>query len=169
MRDFIFLCRIHLRIPSKQPSSVYTYRNSTERKKKKTNVCPTPSGSKTGSQPNTASPRAETILPSVRPSKRMGSEPGKNKIITCHDLASFERRGKNKLPGPAEYANVQRAQAAFVGKPMSRSLSPWSPTPSKKYLMYGPGKPLSAAKQSAVSSVMHALPVCAKKRKKKRH
>jgi hypothetical protein len=60
-------------------------------------------------------------------------------------------------PGPAEYANVQRAHAAVVWKPVSKSLSPWCPSPSRKYLMYGPGKPLSAAKQSAVSSVMQAL------------
>lgn len=92
-------------------------------------VCPTPSGSKTGSHPKTGSPLAGTIVPSVRPSNRMGSEPGGivSEMSECCIIGS--------LPGPAEYANVQRAHAAFVEKPISKLLSPWCPSPSRKYLM----------------------------------
>ena len=66
-----------------------------------TYVRPVSSASKTGSHPKLGGPRAGTILPSVRPSKRTGS-----------------------VPGPALYANVQSAHAARVGKPSSIRLRP---------------------------------------------
>jgi hypothetical protein len=66
-----------------------------------TYVNPVSSASNTGSHPNLGGPRAGTILPSVRPSKRIGS-----------------------VPGPALYAKVQSAHAARVGKPSSMRLRP---------------------------------------------
>jgi hypothetical protein len=71
------------------------------RKMKRTYVKPVSSASKTGSHPNLGGPRAGTILPSVRPSKRIGS-----------------------VLGPALYAKVQSAHAARVGKPLSMRLRP---------------------------------------------
>ena len=52
----------------------------------RTYVLPVPSTSNTGFQPNLPVPRGGTILPSVRPSKSIGS-----------------------VPGPALYAKVQSA------------------------------------------------------------
>jgi hypothetical protein len=66
-----------------------------------TYVNPLSSASNTGSHPKLGGPRAGTILPSVRPSKRIGS-----------------------VPGPALYAKVQSAHAARVGKPSSMRLRP---------------------------------------------
>lgn len=51
-------------------------------------------------------PRAGTIVPSVRPSNKIGSE-----------------------PGPALYANVHSAYASFVGKPTRRLFKPYQQSP----------------------------------------
>lgn len=66
-----------------------------------THVLPVPSTSKTGFQPNLPAPRGGTIFPSVRPSNSIGS-----------------------VPGPALYAKVQSAYAAFVGNPTSSVFNP---------------------------------------------
>ena len=48
-------------------------------------VNPVPRGSKTASQPNTLGPLAGTIVPSVLPSNKTGSDPGKkDKNISKH-------------------------------------------------------------------------------------
>lgn len=110
-----------------------------------THVLSKPLGWNTGSQPNVVGPRAGTIVPSVLPSNRIGSE-----------------------PGPALYANVHSAKASFVGKPTRRLFNPYQshhnlstddcscrnrdtrnepscPRVFMKCLMYGPGRPPSAS------------------------
>jgi hypothetical protein len=72
-----------------------------EEEMKQTYVKPVSSASKTGSHPKLGGPRAGMILPSVRPSKRIGS-----------------------VLGPVLYAKVQIAHAARVGKPSSMRLRP---------------------------------------------
>ena len=47
------------------------------KKKKNANVNPVPRGSKTASQPKTLGPLAGTIVPSVLPSNKTGSDPEK--------------------------------------------------------------------------------------------
>ena len=64
-------------------------------------VLPVPSTSKIGFHPNLPGPLAGTIFPSVRPTNKIGS-----------------------VPGPALYAKVHSAYAAFVGKPARRVFKP---------------------------------------------
>ena len=68
---------------------------------KMTHVWPVFSAWNTESHPNFPVPRAGTIVPSVRPSKSIGS-----------------------ASGPEEYAKVHSAQASFVEKPTSMLLRP---------------------------------------------
>jgi hypothetical protein len=67
MRNGILLFFPHLRVPSiREREELFNMED--------THVRPVPSTSKTGSQPKTGGPLAGTIVPSVRPSKRIGSE-----------------------------------------------------------------------------------------------
>ena len=60
--------------------------------------------------------------PSVRPSNRTGSDP----IIVCPNVGGqgIEVLSCCPVPGPAEYAKVQRAQASLVLKPSRIELRP---------------------------------------------
>ena len=152
MRQSILLLRRHLRIPSPEHEHLLQH---VIVNKLCTYVFPVSSASKIGSHPKLPPPLGGTMLPLVRPSKRMGS-----------------------APGPALYAKVQRAEAPVVGKPMRslfspvlirrrfvsddlrklKNTEPSCPRAFKKCLIYGPGSPSRALKQRAVSSVIHGPP-----------